>query len=155
MQSLAAGETIMIATIVLAANLFLAAFGGTWTCAVTLPGNAHPVVTHWQMSAIRASTWTAVRWQADATGGTAYVGYIAPDRHWVYQDFHDDGSYGASTSEGPHHGVWTWPGVFATSQRVLHGASQWRIVDGRLRRGFGALVGTSFRESAHDTCTRA
>lgn len=145
----------MLLAVALAANAFLSAFAGSWTCGLHSPGS-HVPPTHWRIAAVPGSSWTSVRWSANGhPGGIAYVGYLAPDKSWIYEDFHDDGSYGTAGSPGPLNGTWTWSGAFTSSQRTLHGAAVWRRTNPvTIRMGFGRLVGTSFRETSYNECRR-
>jgi len=139
----------------LAANAFLSAFGGTWTCTPHLPGVTSAPASTWTIAAEPDSAWIVVHWSARRAAGTAYVGYLAPDAQWIYEDFHNDGSFGTNTSSGPQGNVWTWTGTFTSPQRVQHGAVQWRRERNEFRQGFGRMLGTSFRETASATCRRA
>lgn len=145
----------MLIAAVVAANAFLSAFGGTWACTPHLPGNAVAPASTWTIAPARQSAWAVVRWSARGGNGTAFVGYLAPDQSWIYEDFHSDGSFATNTSPGPQNGIWTWSGTFTTPQRVQHGAVQWRRDGSGFRQGFGRLLGTSFRESAYSTCRPA
>lgn len=139
----------------LAANAFLSAFGGTFVCTEHVLGGRPAAVSHWSIAAQPNSSWDVVHWASGRDSGTALVGYLAPNSQWLYEDFHADGSFGTSTSAGPQNGVWTWAGAYTTSQRVLHGAIQWRREGSGFRQGFGRLLGSSFRESAYARCRRA
>ncbi len=138
----------------LALGAFLTAFGGTWVCAPSGPGATYARETRWQIAAIPHSTWTRVTYAPGGNGGTAFVGYLPFQRSWIYQDFHDDGSFADNRSPGPDHGVWTWTGAYVTDRRMLHYAVQWRRVGNRIERSFGVLLGTSFRSSGGDVCRR-
>ena len=143
----------MLAAAVMSA--FLAAFGGTWTCASETPGVPHPHGTRWTIAAAPHSSWTRVQFSPAHDGGVAYVGWLAPARTWIYEDFHDDGSYATNASPGPVAGVWTWTGAYTSADRVLHYAVQWRRDGATIRRAFGRMIGTSFRPSAGDLCRPA
>lgn len=138
-----------------AVNAFLSAFAGTWTCTPHLPGGVRAPGSTWTIAAAPKSTWAVVQWSSRGANGTAYVGYLAPDAQWLYEDFHSDGSFATNTSSGPQDGVWTWNGTFTSPQRVQHGAIVWRRVRNGFRQGFGRLLGTSFRETSFATCERA
>lgn len=134
------------------ANAFLSAFAGTWACTPHVPGVVRTQVTTWTIAAAPHSPWVELHWSARGESGTAFVGYLRPPQQWVFEDFHSDGSFSASTSDGPQNGTWTWSGTFTSPQRELHGAIQWRRDGAGFRQGFGRLLGTSFRESAFATC---
>jgi hypothetical protein len=136
-----------------AVNAFLSAFGGTWACMPHVPGVVSAPVSTWTIAAAPRSSWVVVHWSTRAgNGGTAFVGYLAPNGQWIYDDFHGDGSFSANTSSGPQNGTWTWDGTFTTPQRETHGAVQWRRDRAGFRQGFGRMLGTSFRETAYSTC---
>lgn len=140
---------------VLALNAFLSAFAGTWTCTPQLPGGVRASTSTWTIAAAPKSSWAVVHWSSRGANGTAFVGYLAPDAQWIYEDFHGDGSFATNTSSGPQGGIWTWSGSFTSSQRVQHGAIQWRRTGNGFRQGFGRLLGTSFRETSFTTCRPA
>lgn len=142
----------MLMLAALAANAFLSAFGGTWTCTAHVPGAVSALVSHWTIAAAPQSTWTVVEWSSRGEHGTAFVGYLPAQQQWVYEDFHSDGSFGDNATNGPQNGVWTWSGTFTSPQRVQHGAIQWRRDGDGFRQGFGRLLGTSFRETSFTTC---
>jgi hypothetical protein len=144
----------MILAAAVAVNAFLSAFGGTWACASHLPGVANAPESRWTIAAAPRSSWVVVHWVARAASGTAFVGYLAPNGQWIYDDFRSDGSFSANTSSGPQNGTWTWDGTFTTPQRETHGAIQWRRDGAGFRQGFGRLLGTSFRETASATCRK-
>ncbi len=143
----------MLAAVAL--NAFLAAFGGAWTCAP--PGGGISTLhggTPWTIAAAPHSTWTRVGTASAHGGSVAYVGYLPLEKTWLYNVFHDDGSFATNVSPGPVDGVWTWTGSYTMPQRVVHEAVQWRRDGATIRRGFGRLIGASFRESAGDVCRR-
>jgi hypothetical protein len=137
-----------------AINAFLAAFGGTWTCTATAPGGGHATLTRWTIAAVPHSSWARVSFERVDDGGTAFVGYLPLTKTWLYEDFHDDGSFATNASPGPADGVWTFRGSYTTAQHLAHYAVQWRRDGNALRRGFGRLIGASFRENASDRCRR-
>jgi hypothetical protein len=145
----------MLLLAAVAANAFLSAFGGLWACTPHTPGVVAAPVTQWSIAAAPRSSWVVMHWTSRAANGTAFIGYLAPEQQWIYDDFHSDGSYSANTSSGPQNGTWTWEGTFTTPQRTLHGAIQWRREGAGFRQGFGRLLGTSFRETASATCRPA
>jgi hypothetical protein len=142
----------MLVLAAVAVNAFLSAFGGTWACTPHLPGGVSAPVSTWTIAAAPKSKWVVVSWATRSENGTAYVGYLAPESQWIYEDFHSDGSFSSNTSSGPQNGEWTWSGTFTSSQREQHGAIQWRKTKDGFRQGFGRLLGTSFRESAYSEC---
>jgi len=145
----------MLVLAVVAANAFLSTFGGTWACTPHGPGVVTPSVSRWTIAAEPRSSWVVLHWSSRSKNGTAFVGYLAADQQWIFEDFHSDGSFSSTTSDGPQNGVWTWNGTFTSPQRELHGAIQWRRDRSGFREGFGRLLGTSFRESAYSTCRPA
>jgi hypothetical protein len=135
---------------------FLTAFGGSWVCAPTGPGAAYAHATRWQIGAIAGNPWTRVAYAAHGAGGHAIVGYLPFERTWIYQDYHDDGSFADNRSPGPDAGgVWTWTGVYVNDRRMVHYAVQWRRADDRIERKYGVLLGTSFRAASGDVCRRS
>lgn len=145
----------MLVIAAVAANAFLAAFGGQWACTSHVPGVVAAPATTWAVARAPRSSWVVVRWSSRGENGTAFVGYLAPEQQWVYEDFRSDGSFSSSTTSGPQNGTWTWEGTFTTPQRMLHGAIQWRRESNGFRQGFGRLIGSSFRETSSATCRRA
>jgi len=136
-----------------AASAFLSAFGGTWACAPHVPGVVTGPVSTWTIAAAPHSSWAVVQWSSRGASGTAFVGYLAPDQQWIYEDFHSDGSFASHISSGPQNGAWTWIGTFTTPQRVTHGATQWRRTKTGFHQGYGRMLGPSFRETAgYATC---
>ena len=134
------------------ANAFLSAFGGTWACTPHLPEAVPAPVTTWTVAAAPRSSWVVLRWSSRSGRGTAFVGYLAANQQWIFEDFHSDGSFSSTTSSGPQNGAWTWNGTFTSPQRELHGAIQWRREGTGFYEGFGRMLGPSFRESAYATC---
>lgn len=130
----------MLVVAALAANLFLAGFGGTWLCAgVRLTIAPAP-----------SGPWTIVRRE----GEIAYVGYLAPAGGWIYDGFRRDGAFASATSPGPQNGTWTWSATYTTSARVTHGSFQWRRDGALLRQRTGRLLGTTFVPSGVTTVCR-
>jgi hypothetical protein len=144
---------LLLAAVV--ANAFLSTFAGSWTCTPHVPGVIASPRSHWTIAAAPQGSWAVVRWSSRSESGTAFVGYLAPDQQWTYEDFRSDGSFASNTSSGPQNGIWTWNGTFTSPQRVQHGAIQWRRDKGGFRQGFGRLLGTSFRETSYATCRPA
>ena len=139
----------------IATSAFLTAFGGTWSCAQQSAGVARARSTTWTIEAAPHSTWTRVTFvSARDGGGVGYVGYLPLGKTWIYEDFHDDGSFSTNASPGPVNGTWTWSGEYTTPARVVHYAVQWRRDGDRIGRAFGRLIGASFRESSSDLCRR-
>jgi hypothetical protein len=145
----------MILAAAVAVNAFLSAFGGTWACTPHVPGVVSAPVSTWTIAAAPHSSWVVLHWAGRTANGTAFVGYLAPNAQWIYDDFHSDGSFSASTSSGPQNGTWTWDATFTTPERETHRAIQWRRDGAGFRQGFGRLLGTSFRETAYTTCRKA
>jgi hypothetical protein len=139
----------------LAGNAFLSAFGGMWACTPHIPGVVSAPVSRWTIAQAPRSSWVIVKWSARDANGTAFVGYLAHDQQWIYDDFHSDGSFSANTSRGPVDGIWTWSGSFTTPQHLQHGAIQWHREGNGFRQSFGRLLGASFRESAYASCRSA
>jgi hypothetical protein len=136
----------------LTANAFLSAFGGTWICTPHLPGVVAPATSTWTIAAAPKSSWVVVQRSSRGENAIGYVGYLAANAQWIFEDFQSDGSFSSNTSGGPQDGTWTWSGTFTSSQRVQHGAIQWRRDRTGFRQGFGRMLGTSFRELAYSTC---
>jgi hypothetical protein len=145
----------MLVVAALAVNLFLSTFGGTWLCTTHGGGAANAAPARWTIAAVPHSAWAVVRWGEPGAGGTAYVGYLAPLGAWMYDDFHSDGSFTASTSNGPQNGVWTWSATYTTPRRIEHGTFQWRRDERGIRQGFGRALGTTFLEASYAVCTPA
>jgi hypothetical protein len=133
-------------------SAFLSMFGGAWACTPHVPGVVSAPVSAWTIAAAPSSAWTTVHWSARGASGTAFVGYVAPEKTWIYEDFHSDGALSQNTAAAPQNGVWTWIGTYTTPQRVTHGAVQWKRTPGGFRQGFGRMIGTSFRETAFADC---
>jgi hypothetical protein len=145
----------MFAVALLAANTFLSAFAGTWTCTADGPGGLTAAASTWTVAAAANSTWAIVRWRGRTASGTSYVGYVGAEQQWIYEDFQSDGTFASSTSGGPQNGTWTWSSTFMTPERVQHGAIQWRRDGAVLQQRFGRLLGASFRELSRLTCRPA
>jgi hypothetical protein len=135
----------MLAVALVAANAFLSAFAGTWSCAAST----------WTIAAAPERSWAIARWRGPHASGTAYVGYLAVDQQWILEEFRSDGTFATGTSSGPQNGTWTWSSTITTPQRVQHGAMQWRRDGAVLRQRFGRLLGPSFLESSHTACRPA
>ena len=134
-----------------AVSLFAQAFGGTWTC------HSQGFEVPWVIAPAPAAAWTTVRWsnQTNANGGIAYVGYIAPTRQWVYEDFHYDGSYAMNTSPGPRNATWTWTGTYYLGQRTMHGKVLWKLSSpDRIDRTFIVTANGVSKPSGGDYCTK-
>jgi len=144
----------MIGLIIIAANLFLQTFGGSWQCGTT----------PWHIGHAPQSAWTLISWGSGSTGGTAYVGWVgqvyagvnpatSQKGTWFYDDFHADGAYGMSVSSGPKGGAWTWIGAFypAGAKPEQHGEIVWRKSSAtRIDRTFFTLDN---RNAPHQTST--
>ncbi len=145
----------MLVVAAVAANLFLGAFGGTWSCTPHVPGVVSAPVSAWTIRAVPNSAWANVHWSTRSESGMAFVGYSPLEKLWIYDDFHSDGSFAANVAPPPVNGVWTWSGTFTTSQRITHGAVQWQRDRLGFRQSFGRLLGASFRETAFALCRPA
>lgn len=144
----------MLATLVLAANLFLTTFAGTWSCT---PHDSQAAPARITIAPVTGSPWVQIRWRADDRGGgLGYIGFVKSANAWIYEDFRTDGSFVTSTSPGPQTGSWTFSGLSMAPDREEHGASVWRLVSPRtLRRGYGRLIGSTFLEQNYEICRRA
>ena len=141
----------MLAVFFAVISLFAQAFGGTWTC------HSGGYTVPWVIAPAPAQAWTTVRWasQSSAQGGIAYVGYVGASRHWIYEDFHYDGSYAVNTSGGPVDGTWTWQGTYYVGKRVMHGQVLWkRSSADRIDRTFVVLANGKTTPSGKDFCTK-
>lgn len=135
------------------ADLFLAAFAGSWTC-----GNTQYRAPWSIAQAAGKSAWSVVRYgPPDAPGGTAYVGPLPQEHGYIYEDFHVDGSYARLSSPGPVNNVWTWTGTY-----FPHGGAAdstpyitWTLVKGTIERRFAQKLPQGIVERGTDTCTRA
>ena len=145
----------MFVPIVLAANAFLSAFAGTWSCTPHVPGVIAAPATTWTIGAVPKSSWARVTWSARGANGTAFVGYLPLQKQWIYDDYHSDGSTANYTAPAPVNNLWVWSGSYTTSARIVHGAAAWQRDKNGFRQGFGRLVGPSFRESAYAICRPA
>ena len=142
----------MLALIVAVINLFAQAFAGTWTC------HSNGAEVPWAISSAPGSAWATVRWsnQTNADGGIAYVGYVEPNKQWIYEDFHYDGSYAVNTSSGPSDDTWTWQGTYYLGQRVMHGVVIWkRSSPERIDRTFEVLANGKATPTGGDYCTKS
>lgn len=142
----------MLVVAAVVANLFLHAFAGTFACTPHVPGVAGAPVSTWTIAAVPKSAWATVHWATRTENGTAFVGYLPPEKQWIYEDFHSDGGFGENSALPPINGVWTWTGTFTNADRTIHGASQWERAGAGFRQRYGRLLGTSFRETAHSDC---
>lgn len=143
----------MLSVILGVMGLFAQTFGGTWTC--HSQGAGYP----WIIASAPGGAWTSVRWanQTNADGGIAYVGYVEPNKQWIYEDFHYDGSYAINTSDGPHGNVWTWAGTYFNGQNTQHGQVVWKLSSAtRIDRTFVQIVnGKAAPPAASDYCVKA
>jgi hypothetical protein len=137
-----------------AVGAFLAAFGGTWTCTAPATHGSARSLTHWTIAAAPRGPWTRIVVTPVGSGGVAYVGYLRHDRDWIYESFHDDGSFSTSVSPGPVDGVWTWRGTFTTPDGKRHDSVQWRREGATIARRFGRSMGSLFFTSTADACRR-
>ena len=141
----------MTAAAVIALSLFAQAFSGTWTC------HDGGFDVPWVIGGAPGASWTTVRWadQQSARGGIAYVGYIAPQKQWVYEDFHYDGSYSMNTSPGPADDTWTWSGTYYMGAQTLHGKVLWKLSSPqRIDRTFERSDGGKTTPTGSDYCTK-
>ena len=152
-RSARASTVLLLAAVAL--NTFLSTFGGTWSCTPHLPAVASAPVSTWRIEADPHSSWTIVRWSSRGYHSTGFVGYIAPDAQWTFEDFRSDGSFSSNASSGPQNGIWTWTGTFTSPERVQHVAIQWRRTKTGFRQGFGRMLGPSFRETSSAECRPA
>jgi hypothetical protein len=137
-----------------AVSAFLTAFGGSWTCTAPAAHGVAGSVTQWTIAAAPRGPWTRIVVGPAGSGEVAYVGYLRHDRAWIYESFHDDGSFSTSVSPGPAGGVWTWHGTFTTPDGARHDSVQWRREGDTLHRRFGRSMGRLFFTSASDVCRR-
>ena len=153
----------MVALLVAAVNLFAQAFGGSWTCHVTVPASSdHPArsfTTEWNIDSAPGDKWAVVKWgsQDSSNGGVAYVGYVPTQNDWAYQDFHYDGNFGDSTSDGPDKNkVWTWAGgAYYTPAGVLHGVVTWKLTSPtRIERTYSRVADGKTEQTGSDYCTK-
>lgn len=154
----------MVAVLVAAVNLFAQTFAGTWTCHGTAAAAGdHPARTYtseWSIDSAPGDKWAVVKWgqQDGAGGGVAYVGFVPTQNDWAYQDFHYDGSYGVSTSDGPDKDkTWTWAGgAYYTQSGILHGVATWKLISPtRIERTFSRVTdGKDPQKIGSDYCTK-
>ena len=142
----------MLLIAAIAANIFLSTFAGTWSCAAHVPGVAGAPSSVWTIGSVPHSGWATVSWSTRSEGGTSFVGYVALEKQWLYEDFRSDGSFSAYSAPPPANGVWTWQGTYTNAQRTVHGASQWSRIGNGFKQSFGRMVGPSFRETAYAQC---
>lgn len=141
----------MIPAAVLALSAFAQAFAGSWLC------HSQGIVVPWEITPAPAAAWTTVRWgdQSGTGGGIAYVGYVPKAGHWIYRDFHYDGSYAdiTGTQTGNR---WRWTGPFYSGAREFHGDIVWTLTNSdRIDRTFRSLVNGKITPSGSDFCVRA
>lgn len=135
------------------ANLFLSAFAGTWTC-----GNAR-YHAQWRISAAAGkSEWAQIQYgPIDAPDGTAFAGSLPQEHAYVYNDFHNDGSFARLSSPGPVNGVWTWTGTYYPRGGAADFAPYitWAIAsNGTIERHFAKKTDKGLIDSGSDVCTR-
>ncbi len=90
----------------------------------------------WVIARAPNSRWVEVQWGVDpATGianGTAFVGYVADLREWIYRDFHGDGAYSELHASQPVNHTWTWyDPYYPYAGGVLRGRVIWRLTDAK------------------------
>ena len=145
-----------MALVLAAVSAFLQAFGGSWTC------HDGRYQVPWQISAAPGSAWTIVRWgdQSNQDGGVAYVGYVEKLGHWVYRDFHYDGSYSDiiadRTSDTADNGqTWHFSGPYYRAGAEFNGDIQWNVKGDRIDRVFSSLKDGKLTPSGSDFCVRS
>ncbi len=153
----------MHAALIAAVSVFLQTFGGSWTCMRDVPASgaapARTVKTAWTIAADPGvENWAVVHWGGSgAEGGTAYVGYVAPLKQWIYDDFHGDGTYARSTTPAPNGNTWDWYGTYyAPDSQISYGPISWKLTGpSRIDRTY-AKTGTDGKVTvlATDYCTK-
>lgn len=149
----------MFAALVLAAAsnvapLFFHDFGGNWTC-----GNAQ-YHSQWSITSPDGDYWTIVQYGLDPKhpGGTAYVGWLAQENAYVYNDYHNDGSFAQLTAPEPVNGTWIWTGRYyqtGTKAPDMQPYITWKVYDGKIVRTFAKRTpGGKIVPTGNDTCTR-
>ncbi len=126
---------------ILAASTFAQAFLGIWDCALTIPESAtspqRTVQATWTFEQIAGTDWTRVTYASGGqTGGFAIVGFLPQIGQWVYNDFHNDGSYAHLTAPNADN-TWRWSGDYfapdgsvqtgSTNTWTLDSPRNWRI----------------------------
>lgn len=153
----------MVALLVAAVNIFAQTFSGSWTCHVTVPAASdHPALsftTEWNIESAPGDKWAVVKWgpQDSSNGGIAYVGYVPSQNDWAYQDFHYDGNFGVSTSDGPDKNkVWKWAGgAYYTPTGILHGVITWKLASPtRIERTYSRVADGKTEQTGSDYCTK-
>ena len=147
----------MTSTIVIAvaatANLFLSQFGGTWTC-----GNDRYHAAWTIAQAPGESTWATVTYGPPShPGGSAFVGWLAQEQHYVYEDFHSDGSFARLSAAPPKDGIWTWTGDYFPQggNKDSDAVITWTLTpDGSIARRFAKRTPTGLEDRGSDHCTR-
>ena len=150
----------MLSALVLAAAANVSAqffddFGGNWTC-----GNAN-YHAQWSITSPAGNYWTLVQYGVDLAhlGGTAYVGWLPLENKYIYNDYHNDGSFSQLTSPAPAaDGVWHWTGRF-----YMAGATSidtaldilWTRVGDKIERRFRKNENGKLTEMGADSCTKA
>lgn len=138
-------------------NAFLRDFAGTWNCRA--PGQP---ASRWRIVRVRGSRWVRVDWGLSAAGipaGSAFVGYITQRQHWVYRDFHADGSYANMHGVRAGDGTWSWTGPYdpanaKAGNAPLEGLITWRRIDAtHIARTFMQRLNGTTIPRGSDRCT--
>jgi hypothetical protein len=149
----------MFAPFVLAAATSLATqffddFGGTWTCA---NGNSR---SYWNVESPNGNAWTIVSWgrDKDHIGGRAYVGYLPQTNRYIYEDFHDDGSFSQLHAPPPAGHRYEWTGdYYAAGAAAVDPSADivWQLTPkGTIERHFAQRLDGKLVDRGSDTCTK-
>lgn len=145
---------LVLAAATSVATQFFDDFGGTWSC-----GNA-TYHSYWSIDSPPGNYWTIVSWGADKehVGGRAYVGWIPQTQEYVYEDFHNDGSYSQLHASAPAGHRYEWTGVYyaaGATQPDTSGDITWELTPkGTIERHFAQTVGGKRIDRGSDVCTR-
>ena len=149
----------MFAPLVFAAATSLATqffddFGGTWNCA---NASYH---SYWNIDSPDGNYWTIVSWgqDKDHIGGRAYVGYLPQTKQYVYNDFHNDGSFSQLHAAAPAGHRYEWTGSYYAAGAAAVDTSAditWELAsNGTIERHFAQIVNGRRVERGSDTCTK-
>lgn len=135
------------------ATQFFNDFGGHWTC-----GN-DKYHSQWSIASPDGNYWTIVQYGLDPAhpGGAAYVGWLPQENRYIYNDYHNDGSFAQLTAAPPQSGLWHWTGTYyaAGSGAPDNGPDvTWKRTKDTIVRTFGKREGGQVRAMGADTCTK-
>lgn len=149
----------MIASMLLAVTTNVAAeffqdFGDSWICRTAR------YQSYWSINSPAGNYWTIVAWGADKAhlGGRAYVGWLPQTQRYVYEDFHNDGSFSQLHANAPVDHRYEWTGTYYAAGAKAPDSSGdiiWQLTpNGTIERHFAQVIDGKRVDRGSDACTR-